>query len=246
MKIMHFLHFYILMFAFLIPSMLFARTGTLTPIHDTINNNSTLDYIIFDPTKFRLKVVVPEQYKSYFISDFQAKTKAMLILTGGYLSEFSPPRPLGFVRSRGRTLSPSISTWLGGGVFCTDGKKILVQKFDQQIANTYPDCIQSGPLIIENGALRYKAGMPLQAGEEKLVRSVQEQTFLCNDSRGRVALGVSSPIKMDELASYLKEKLGCVNAIRFSGQETAGMIVKNHLYGNESLPLYSVVAVFVD
>jgi hypothetical protein len=220
-------------------------------LHDSIGPHS-VDYVVIASNQWRIGIIVPSEQSDafnfafstpYFIGDISAKTKAQVVLTGGYLSSFSPPRPLGLVRFSRQDISSPIKTWLGAGIVCTNGAEVAIGKFEEGLQKKYPDCLQTGPLLIDNGVVRY-SGADVSSGEQKLVQSEQEQTFICLDESGKIIMGVSDRLRLDDFTTYLRDKLKCLKAVRLSGSDTAGMVVGKTLYGHNDVPLFSAIAVF--
>jgi uncharacterized protein YigE (DUF2233 family) len=187
----------------------------------------------------------PGSPRTLFLGDYIGRAPGPnLVISGGYMSSFSPPRPLGLVKVDGKQIGSPHTSWLGTGMFCTDGRQVKIAPFGQLSSNnTFTDCIQSGPLLISDGIVRYDNDKEIGAGEEKLVSSVQEQAFICIDSNYKVKLGVSDPIRLDEFSRFLSTKLNCQDALRLTGQRTAGLQTRSKLFGYDEFPLYSVIAV---
>jgi uncharacterized protein YigE (DUF2233 family) len=187
----------------------------------------------------------PGSPRTLFLGDYiERASGANVVISGGYMASFSPPRPLGFIKVDGKQIGSPHTSWLGTGMFCTDGQHVKIGPFEELKSDkNFPDCIQSGPLLINDGLVRYDSGEKVSAGEEKLVSSVQEQAFICIDSNNKVILGVSEPIRLDEFSQLLSSKLNCQNALRLTGQRTAGLQTRLKLFGYDEFPLYSVIAV---
>lgn len=175
--------------------------------------------------------------------DYSSYYNVPIVLSGGYMTSFSPPKALGFVRIGGQQLNASHNSWLGAGVLCVGGDAMEIRDFDRSDAPTLPDCIQSGPVFIKDGKSRYAADENISAGERKLARSVQEQAFACIAGDGSYILGVTDPVRLEEFAVFLIGK-GCTTAIRLTGQDTASMVVEAEEYGPGELPLHNVLAIW--
>jgi uncharacterized protein YigE (DUF2233 family) len=200
--------------------------------------------VTIDPKRSTLKVLVAiGGGESPLLGDYYRRSKAKVIMSGGYMSSFSPPTPLGLVKVDGTEIGRPHKTWIGTGMFCTDGRQVKIGQFDQLRSDKFTDCIQSGPLLIENGTVRY-GNEGIGPGEQKLVDSVQEQAFICIDQEHKIKLGVSDPIRLDDFSHILFDKLKCQDALRLSGGASAGLQAQSDLVGNDELPLHNVIAVF--
>lgn len=204
--------------------------------------------VTIDPKRSTLKVLVAiggaESPRALFLGDYYRRSKAKVIISGGYMSSFSPPTPLGLVKVDGTEIGRPHKTWIGTGMFCTDGRQVKIGRFDQLKSDKFTDCIQSGPLLIENGTVRYNGNEDIGSGEQRLVDSVQEQAFICIDQEHKIKLGVSDPIRLDDFSHILLDKLKCQDALRLSGGASAGLQAQSDLVGNDELPLHNVIAVF--
>jgi hypothetical protein len=69
-------------------------------------------------------------------------------------------------------------------------------------------------------------------GFHKLAGSVQEQAFVCLDRARHVVFGVTDKINFAALVELLKA-IGCVDAMRLTGLDTAGLRVDRKLFGND-------------
>lgn len=182
--------------------------------------------------------------RALYLGDYIGRENARIIVSGGYMSSFSPPKALGLVKVKGTQISPPHTTWLGQGMFCTNGPRVEIGPFDtlKFVSDQFTDCLQSGPLLIDGGKVRYPKS-DAESGEQKLVKSEQNQAFICVDANKRVNLGVSDEIELDDFSNFLKEKLKCQNALRLTGHFTAGLQIGREVHGSDEFPLPSVIAV---
>ncbi len=153
--------------------------------------------------------------RALYLGDYIGRENARIIVSGGYMSSFFPPKALGLVIVKGTQISPPHTTWLGQGMFCTKGRQIKIGSFDVLKKSDSTDCLQSGPLLIDGGKVRYPKPN-LDPGEDKLVKSEQNQAFISVDVNNKVKLGVSDEIQLDAFSGFLKEKLKCQDALRAS------------------------------
>jgi uncharacterized protein YigE (DUF2233 family) len=204
-------------------------------------------FVTINPTTsiFRVLASGAEKHgspRALYLGDYIGKENAVIAVSGGYMSSFSPPKALGLVKVNGRQISAPHTTWLGKGMVCTDGRLPKIANYDELKATSLSDCLQSGPLLIDGGKVRYPSS-DIDVGEEKLVKSEQNQAFICVDTNHEIKLGVSDPIKLDAFSDFLKEKLNCKDALRLTGHFTAGLQIGRDLHGSDEYPLPTVIAV---
>ena len=172
-------------------------------------------------------------------------TEAVAVLAGGYIASYSPPTPLGLVKSNGLITSSEHHSWLTDGFFCTDGNEAVIRTAEKNgTVSQFSDCVQTGPILILNGHI---IGRPKRAerGYERLAMSHQEQTFACIDEMNRVSLGVTDKITFVQLIEFLSgPALHCKDAICFTGLDTSGLQVGEKLFGSDEYLFPDVVGVF--
>lgn len=236
--------------------------GTVTPVHKPIYQGATyskilipgvparcLYFVTIDPDKsvFRVQASGGGQAgsrRALYLGDYIGRENAKIVVSGGYMSSFSPPKALGLVKVKGVQISPPHSTWLGKGMFCTNGRQVKIGSFDELKSDgAFTDCLQSGPLLIKNGIVRYDSDASIETGERKLVSSVQSQAFVCEDENRKVKLGVSDEIQLDAFSRFLRRNLNCEVALRLTGHFTAGLAIGREVHGSDEYPLPSVIAV---
>ena len=178
------------------------------------------------------------------LDDYQRLYQARAVASGGYLASFAPPTPLGLLKSNGVLVSRSHQTWLVEGMYCSNAGQALILQWtqDADISN-FRDCIQAGPILLHDGKEPNDVPSRQAIGYNKLAMSIQEQTFLCTLTGNRIVLGVTDEVNLPTLVNFLRDKVGCLNAIRFTGAETAGLRVNEQLYGNDRFLFPSALAV---
>ncbi len=180
--------------------------------------------------------------RARYLGDYIGEQNARIVVSGGYMSSFSPPKALGLVKVGGRQISSPHTTWLGAGMVCTDGRQVRISKYDERKSSSLPDCLQSGPLLVVGGKVEYPKS-DIDHGEKKLVNSKQNQAFICIDKEKNIKLGISDQITLDKFSTFLEDGLHCLDALRLTGHFTAGLQIDRDLYGNDKYPLPSVIAV---
>jgi uncharacterized protein YigE (DUF2233 family) len=160
------------------------------------------------------------------------------------MSSFKPPSPLGEIVINGKRISPPHNSWLTTGMFCANNGNYYVGEFNNDKVGAQDDCIQTGPIFVRDDQLRYTNDSSFSSDEMALVKSIQQQTFLCVTSTNRLVLGATSAMGLISLGLLAKSTLHCSNALRLTGYETSGLIYDGNLVGNDKLPLTSVIAIF--
>lgn len=166
------------------------------------------------------------RYKAagYSIREFAAGPDVVAAMTGTYLSSFTPPLALGYVRAQGETYNSAHGSWLTTGMVCTvDGVPQIFESSSGPLDDA-EDCIQSGPLLVQGGSAAWAASSPSQ---QRLWNSAQEQAIICTYGQG-VRLIVTEPITTGALMPLLTVgdgPLACTDAVRLSGAQTAELHV---------------------
>ncbi|MCG5249056.1 phosphodiester glycosidase family protein [Methylorubrum extorquens] len=185
-----------------------------------------------------------QSVKGLFIDDYFEISRAKLVISGGYMSSFSPPIALGYLRVGGRQINPLHKSWITSGYFCTTGTEWTIEPATKELPPTrYKDCLQAGPLFIDEGVDRYVLGGTISVNERKLAESEQIQAFVCSNKNGQLLFGVVDEIRLDKLSKWLVERGKCHSALRLSGSTSAGLRVKDQLFGSNDLPLTDAIAV---
>jgi len=183
--------------------------------------------------------------RGFFLQDYLRRFSALAVSSGGYIESYSPPTALGLVKSDGIIVSREHSSWLTEAVFCSDSGRAIIEVVGPSADRAaFRDCLQAGPLIVYNGRIPIDLPSRRTTGFQKLSASVQEQCFLCLDANQHVLIGVADKMDLNTLSSALmRPEVGCVNALRLTGQDTAGLRTKNNLYGNDDYLFPNAVGV---
>lgn len=181
-----------------------------------------------------------------FLTEFASRYRPAFVLSGGYLSSFAPPRSLGYLKVDGRVISKPHRSWLTSGVLCVNGTNVVIFKFQSaQSYDQFGDCVQSGPLIVENGVDRYAIMENIGSGERKLALSNQAQAFVCLKAEGEFVLAFSKSGSTKSLSGFATRVLGCKTALRMSGGITAGLWSSvSGLSGRSEVLLTNGIAIF--
>ncbi len=167
-----------------------------------------------------------QSYAGLTLAEYAALGRYRVVQSGGFLSSWSPPSPLGYVKIQGQEYNRMHDSWLVQGVFCTDGRNFEISRFSSN--NSYaawPSCIQAGPPIILNREIV----LDTRRNTGFITKEAHRQSFICKDVVGRLIMGITQDVKLTELAPYLArdatgEGLGCVDAIALNGKGIAGML----------------------
>jgi hypothetical protein len=182
-----------------------------------------------------------------FLTEFASRYRPEYVLSGGYLDSFAPPRSLGFLKVDGRSISKPHRSWLTSGVLCIDGDDVSIFRFQSaQSYDRFADCVQSGPLIVEDGIDRYASMEDITSGEHKLALANQAQAFVCLRADGKLVLGYSERGSTRSISRFAAEEIGCQIALRMSGGITAGLWSSaSGLRGNSEVLLTNGIAIFL-
>ncbi len=181
-----------------------------------------------------------------FLLDLVKRHRPLAILSGGYLSSFSPPRALGLLKVAGKRISGGHRSWLTTGMFCTSGDRYkILPATGLEVAELFPDCVQAGPYLVRDGVNRYKSLDMVGSGEREVALAQQSQVFLCITRNDNLILGFVDGGNSVGVASFAHADLGCVDALRLSGGITAGLwSVDVGFLGNNEVQLTDAIAIF--
>ena len=154
-----------------------------------------------------------------------AMPRLVAAMSGGFITSYSYPRPIGLVVTNKGTRNPLSRSKLFSGVLCVDGARQVRIVSATLSRSAYADCsyaLQSGPLIVEpNGRQGISTAEP--------ATRVFERSAVCLDAPGRVLFIYSSPTSLFDLAAGISDAesrggLGCVVAMNLSGESDAGVL----------------------
>jgi hypothetical protein len=211
-----------------------------------LSSGKAVNYIRVDLSNFDVRVITPlvslsgnqpasnnpeRMPQGFLLSDYLTRYHAIAVMSGGYIDSYSPPTALGFVKSNGTLVAPPHNSWLTNGLFCSDvGRAVIQSASPLSNRSDLRDCLQAGPFLLSAGHVLTDNG----TGYLKLAQSVQEQGFICIDTQSRVLLGVSDKMNLPTLIEFLNSpEIGCKDALRLTGQDTAGLRDRNHLFGHD-------------
>ena len=212
------------------------------------HENLLLQSVTFPP-RSRVAVIAPppegKGEAGHVLLQLAAAHRPDALISGGYLASYVPPEALGLVQIGGDRKSRPHRSWLTTAMLCAreGGSRIL--PFDARQARQWDDCLQAGPILVEGGTSRYPAD-DLPAGEARLAAGTHVTGFVCIDRADALVMGLTSAATLDELGPALVEGLGCVEAMRLTGSETAGLYVSGTgLLGENRVGLPSAIAAWM-
>jgi hypothetical protein len=223
----------------------------------TVAEGRLATYLRVDLEKFDVRVLsallprkddkaqaAPERAaRGFFLNDYRTLHNAEAVLSGGYIASFSPPTPLGLIKSDWTVVNAPHESWLTDGYFCSEPGRAQIQRWIDLAA--FRDCLQAGPILLLQGEPPKDLGRSRRPGSyKKLENSVQEQAFICTVMPNELILGVTDKINLPALVDFLSRKeTGCTDAIRLTGEQTAGLVLSDKEFGHDDYLFPSVIAV---
>jgi Phosphodiester glycosidase len=170
--------------------------------------------------------------RGLFLEDYLSRYDALASISAGYVVSFSPPTPLGQIKSDGVIVGQPHSSWATEAVFCSDKGKALIESSPSADIPGYRDCLQIGPLLLRDGTA--PAGLLNSTGRgadyDRMIKGQVGQAVICIDRGGRIVLGVSAKsVALSVVVTTLQgPELDCANAVRL---QPGGMRVNGVLFG---------------
>jgi Phosphodiester glycosidase len=173
--------------------------------------------------------------RGLFLEDYKRQFDAVAVISGGYMESNSPPSPLGLVKSNHILIAAANDSLLTNALFCSDKGRAAIQIVTRAVDRPdFRDCLQAGPILLQKGKPLDDVLNATSSGYGRLLSPFQRQSFACIDANAHVILGVSEEIDGQTLISALQGPvLRCVDAMRLTGFDTAGLFVKNELFGSD-------------
>lgn len=184
--------------------------------------------------------------RGFFLEDYIYRYDALAAISASYVLTFSPPTPLGQIKSDGMLVGTPHSSWATEGVFCSDDGRASIEVATRSLADMdYRDCLQVGPILLRDNAV--PTGLPSSTASgsdyDKMISGQVGHSIACIDNTGHVLLGLIGRIPLSELVTALRQPpLNCASAIRL---QPGGMRVKSDLYGTDSYLHPSALVVVV-
>jgi hypothetical protein len=227
---------------------------------EQVSGGKSVNYIRVDLVSFDVRILTPQvslrgvspssnnperMPQGFYLSDYLSRYNAAAVMSGGYIDSYSPPTALGFVKSNSTLIAPPHTSWLTNGIFCSDVGRVIIQAVGSDINRPeFRDCLQAGPLLLSAGHAPSPSSSSSSAGYLKLTQSVQEQGFICIDSNTRVLIGITDKINLGTLGEFLiRPDIGCRDALRLTGLDTAGLRDHDHLFGHDDFSFPNAIGI---
>jgi Phosphodiester glycosidase len=216
------------------------------------HDNVTMTYLRVALDRFNIRVATPRVLKfgaanqtpgqnpersprGFFLDEYISRYDALAAISASYVKTFSPPTPLGQIKSDGIIVGTPHSSWATEGVFCSDKGRASIEVATGSLADmNYRDCIQVGPILLQDHTVPADLLSSTTGGSDydKMINGQVGHSIACIDKAGRVLLGLTGRMPLSELVAALKHApLYCASAIRL---QPGGMQVKSNLYGTDS------------
>lgn len=181
----------------------------------------------------------------YTLDEYQRRYRALAVLSGGYIDDYSPPTPLGMVRSNGVQFGAIHRSWLVDGFYCARAGHAVITRVDNdQARNGFRDCVQSGPLLLLDKQPVRDPSRDSEAPFKKFAQAAIERGFVCLTGTGEAILAVTEKIDLPTLTATLRQpEFNCVDAIGLTGAGSAGLRINDTLVGKDKFLYPSIIAV---
>ncbi len=164
--------------------------------------------------QLRSALAKDQQNLSNNVADLVKTNQALLGVNGGF---FTPNfQPIGLRINQGVVRNPIQNTAWWGVFFTRNNQAYIVGKNDFKTNKSIDFAVQSGPRLLINGKI------------PNLKPGVANRTALGIDGNGNVIILVTdnAPLATDDLATIMKNDLGCVNAINLDGGSSTQLYAK--------------------
>lgn len=202
------------------------------------------------------KTIVPTgsaNYSGYTLNEYFDLGQFDVVISGGYLSSWSPPYPLGYLKINNKEYNRVHPSWLTRGLLCVNDQNVKIEAFENiKQTDGWSSCIQGGPILIQNKIYV----LDQYSDKNKPTRTkIERQVFICKVKKNNLLVGLTDEISLNDLlaSKFLtlpKEEggLGCLDALALSGDKVAGMIMKTSKgeiikYGNTDILLPTAIVI---
>lgn len=188
----------------------------------------------------------PERGTRSLADLIEDRSRPLAVLSGGFLASYYPPMPAGFVKSGGRVLNRGRPTAILDGMLCLrrGGKQVVLTAMSLAAAAGYPECIQSGPLLVTGG--RAVQGLRQRGYPAGFVEPTR-RAFVAAVPGDAVVLGIIEGATLEDIAELAARApdqggLGATAALNLSGSSSAGLAVAGGpVLGNLNVLLPSAI-----
>lgn len=166
------------------------------------------------------------------VVSFQERSQAAAVISGGFLTSFYPPIPLGAVKHAGALVNRPAGGDLLTGLLLVARGKPSIQKFRGEADLTrWDEALQSGPMLLAAGrsALPDATGIRTQS-TRLLIGNEHSRAFIALSNDGRFMMAVTGAVGLPALADFLARPaaqggLACVDALSLGGGGSEGILV---------------------
>jgi hypothetical protein len=193
--------------------------------------------------------VPPRGENGKTLTEFQRLTGAKVTLSGGFMTSFLPPIPLGLVKQNGVVINRAASGDLLTGALAFKSGRPTIKPWRGFRADEWEASLQSGPLLLDEG----RSALPdstsgLQPSTRALIEGRYARAVVVSAPPDMFALLVSEPVSLTGLVNVLMREFGPrATAVNLSGATTAGLLVavgaKRQTIGHDTLSLTNVIVV---
>jgi hypothetical protein len=167
---------------------------------------------------------------------------AEAVLSGGFMTTFYPPVPLGFLKHSGSELNRPASSELLNGIVTSEGNRLEIRRFNNP-ADCLAECLQAGPLLVSDK----RVSLPEHYADSG-IEGDYRRALVATLPDGYFVLAIASGAKLRALATFLaapveRGGMGCQDALNLSGSTSAGMLWENNSEGDTKTPIASALAV---
>jgi hypothetical protein len=217
------------------------------------NETFVVSYISFKPSELRVGLVRPQNPSEggTSLNRFMQDKQPLALMNGGFLDSTSPATPAGFLKIAGQIINrasvPRVPDGGGpvdrvidpvvDGFLCfanePSARAVVIGPFAEfeKVATDYPDCIQGGPLLVNDGKPIEKQLEALDDDPtlKKFALVAAARSFIARTKAGNIVMGVTSPVSLYSLRSILLQEKGSggfevSQAIALTGRISAGLI----------------------
>ncbi len=188
-------------------------------------------------------------YTGLSLKEYAKIEEFRVVQSGGFLSSWSPPYPLGYVKIRGKEYNRHHNSWLTTGVFCTNGRDFSITEFASPSQfEKWISCIQAGPLVIKDS----KVVLDTKRNTWFITGDRHRQSFICKKNGGRILMGIAEDVSLKSLADVMRKPenqngFGCIDAVTLMSKGVSGVLVNTEThqetFGNVDVPLPNAIVI---
>ena len=186
------------------------------------------------PRMYRVEVSVAQNPNiGDSIVSFQEHSQAAVVLSGGFLTSFYPPIPLGIVKRSRVLVNRAAGGDLLNGLLLVRAGRASIEPFRGAAGVAeWDDALQSGPMLLYGGhsALPNVAEIGTRSTRQ-LIENEYSRAFVATLPDNQFLLAVTGAVSLRALVDLLARPapqggLACLNALNLSGGGSEGMLVR--------------------